>query len=87
MSDELADLFGWPITDLLGQLTNLGEDRPGARDAWATALALAWLDRHGNHMRNEWELIARKGREWLNRFESGSDTYRTAASKVIAEHG
>ena len=87
LSDELANLIGWPIEDLLGKLMDLGEDSPGSRDAWATAMALAWLDRYGNHMRDEWELIARKGCHWLDRFQDGSDAYRTAASTAIAERG
>jgi len=87
LSDELADVIGWPIAVLLGKLMDLGEDSPGSRDAWATAMALAWLDRYGNHMRDEWELIAQKGRHWLDRFQEGSDAYRTAASTAIAERG
>ena len=87
LSDELADVIGWPIAALLGKLRDLGEDSPGTRDAWATAMALAWLDRHGNDMRVEWELIARKGRQWLTSFQGGSDSYRTAASKAVAERG
>ena len=87
LSDELAAVIERPITALLDKLINIGEDRPGSRDAWATAMALAWLDRYGNDMRDEWELIARKGRQWLDRFQGGTDTYRTAASKAITERG
>ena len=50
-------------------------------------MALAWLDRYGNDMRDEWKLIARKGYQWLHRFQGGSDTFWTAASKAIAERG
>ena len=64
-----------------GTLMDFGEDSPESRDAWATAMALAWLDRYGNDMRDEWELIARKGHQWLDRFQRGRDTYRTAASR------
>ena len=83
LSDELAAVIEWPITALLDKLMDIGDDRPESRDAWATAMALAWLDRYGNDMRDEWELIARKGNQWLARFEGGQDAYRTAAMRAI----
>ncbi len=86
-SDELAAVIGRPIAALLGTLMDFGVGSQGSRDAWATAVALAWLDRYGNHMRDEWELIARKGHQWLYRFQGGSDSDRTAASRAIAERG
>jgi hypothetical protein len=87
LSEELADLIAWPIAELLRKLMDLGDDSPRSREAWATAMALAWLDRHGNDMRDELELIARKGRQWLARLQDEGDRYRTAASKVVAERG
>ena len=83
LSDELATVIEWPITALLDTLMDIGDDRPESRDAWATAMALAWLDRHGTDMREEWQLIARKGNQWLARFEGGQDAYRTAAMRAI----
>jgi Ca-activated chloride channel family protein len=87
LSDELADVIGWPMAVLVGKLMDFGEDSPGSREAWATAMALAWLDRECHDMRDEWELIARKGHQWLDRFPGGGNTYRTAASKAFSEHG
>ena len=87
LSEELADVIDWPIVALLRTLMEFGADSQGSHDAWATAVALAWLDRYGNDMHDEWELIARKGHQWLTRFQGESDTYRAAAARAIAERG
>jgi hypothetical protein len=36
-----------------------------ARRAWATSLALAWLEAHTAADRDEWALLADKARDWL----------------------
>ena len=36
------------------------------RQAWATALALAWLEEHGGAFEDEWRMVADKGRRWLH---------------------
>jgi len=38
-----------------------------ARQAWATALALAWLEARASADRDEWALLADKARDWLRR--------------------
>jgi len=87
LSEELADVLGWPMPVLMGTSIDRGVGSARARDAWATAIALAWLDRYANDIRGEWELIARKGREWLTRFEGGSGAYLAAASQAMADQG
>jgi hypothetical protein len=87
LSEELADVLGWPMPVLLGAAIDRGVGSARARDAWATAIALAWLDRYANDIRDEWELIARKGREWLTRFEGGSGAHLAAASQAMADRG
>jgi hypothetical protein len=37
------------------------------RRAWATALALAFLETHADDTRDEWALLADKARRWLDR--------------------
>jgi hypothetical protein len=37
------------------------------RRVWATALALAWLERHAAHLQSEWGMAGGKGRHWLDR--------------------
>ena len=87
LSEELADVIGWRIADLLRRLVDFGEDSPESRDAWATAMALAWLERYGNDTRDEWELIAHKGHRWFDRLQDGRDTYRKLAFRAIEERG
>ena len=35
-------------------------------ERWATALALAWLERNAGDTRDEWRMLAEKARRWLN---------------------
>jgi hypothetical protein len=68
----------WDLnTDLAAVLgTTLGrleDDIPGAygqneevRRAWATALAIAWLVEHAGDSEQEWRMLVRKARHWLD---------------------
>jgi hypothetical protein len=38
---------------------------PEAKAAWATALALIWLDAQASASRDEWRLLADKAAKWL----------------------
>lgn len=40
-------------------------DAPLARELWATALALAWLERHASALVDEWGMLASKAERWL----------------------
>lgn len=57
-------------------------DRDETRKAWATALALAWLDEHARAAEGEWRLLAEKAQRWL-----GSVTSRPADGGSWAEAG
>jgi len=65
MSDELEELIGSnvfaPGLQIADATPRLGE----FRNVWATALALAWLERRAGHLRPEWQMVAEKGRRWL----------------------
>ena len=41
-------------------------DAPLARELWATALALAWLERHASALVGEWRMLAAKAERWLD---------------------
>jgi hypothetical protein len=36
------------------------------RRVWATALAIAWLRRNASEFEDEWGMLARKARTWLD---------------------
>jgi Ca-activated chloride channel family protein len=61
----------------------------GAADpdrAWATAVALAWLERHASDTRDEWTLLARKAEAWLRAAAGDADTlqrWQRAAEAMV----
>ncbi|HSB73716.1 MAG TPA: VIT domain-containing protein [Candidatus Methylomirabilis sp.] len=65
LSEELAAVLGKTLHDLeSGMPAHLGS-LDDARHAWATALAIAWLEVHQADRRDEWELLAQKAEHWL----------------------
>jgi hypothetical protein len=89
----------WPLTDELARvlgLADLGRLRrafrrklAGEREerAAATALALAWLERECADTRDEWRILATKGREWLNRTPEGADAWLALAEAALDRCG
>jgi len=62
----------WDLTADLARVVGLALDvldakRPAAltREAWATLVALAWLDAKAADQREEWQALARKADAWL----------------------
>jgi hypothetical protein len=84
LTNELARALGWP--DLKGLKKALGRPLEGGTEerAAATALALAWLDRECADTRDEWRLLADKGRDWLRRTPKGADAWLTVAAEALA---
>jgi Ca-activated chloride channel family protein len=74
---ELADVLGRAHSELLAEMPTFGHDGEPRRRAWATALALAWLDEHHRVAEDEWRLLADKGMRWL---ENTLGTERDASS-------
>lgn len=63
LTEELAAILERPLADLTSQLP-AGADAV-TRRAWATALALAFLERHAAAEAGEWAMLAAKARRWL----------------------
>jgi Ca-activated chloride channel family protein len=55
------------------------------RRAWATALATAWLGRHAADRKDEWSVVARKARVWLdaNGGSLTAETWLAAAATFL----
>jgi Vault protein inter-alpha-trypsin domain/von Willebrand factor type A domain len=82
LTPEFAGAIGHDMAQLESALSGATGDRVETRRAWATALALAWLDEHARAAEGEWRLLAEKARRWL-----GGVTSRPADGGSWAEAG
>jgi hypothetical protein len=84
LTDELARALGWRDPKRLRKA--VGRTLAGEQEerAAATALALAWLERECADTRDEWRILADKGREWLRRTPEGADTWLQLAEAALA---
>jgi Ca-activated chloride channel family protein len=62
---ELASLLGRDFEELRAALPAVSGSPAQVRRVWATALAIAWLERHAADREGEWHLVAEKGRNWI----------------------
>ena len=83
LDDALARALGWADLKRLRQA--VGRDLAGEPEkrAAATALALVWLERECADTRDEWHLLAGKGREWLDRTPEGADAWLAIAAAAL----
>jgi hypothetical protein len=87
LTDELARALGWPDAKSLRKALNRGLAGDREERAAGTALALAWLARECADTRDEWHMLASKGREWLDRMPEGADPWLARAHKLLPERG
>lgn len=86
LTPDLAEALQIDLRSLEDGLTLVGRVKDAKR-VWATALALAWLERHAAEAQGEWMLLARKAEAWL--VDRAGDaktlaTWREAAREAIA---
>jgi hypothetical protein len=81
LDHELAKILGRRLKDLERVLTDASRPASEARRAWATALALAWLEKEAAESH-----LAYKARTWLEstraRLASGED-WITSAKRLL----
>jgi hypothetical protein len=65
LTPEFAAAVGHDLTQLESLLAGAVGNADEVRRAWATALALAWLDTQARDVEDHWRLLAAKGRGWL----------------------
>ena len=82
LTAELARAIGHDLAELEALLSGSTGKIDEARKAWATALALAWLEERARESEGEWRLLAAKGRKWLDRVSA-----RPAQGVTWAEAG
>jgi hypothetical protein len=65
LDQALADVLGVSLNELVAATRGARGDANDVKRAWATALALVFLENRAASNRAEWELLADKGRRWL----------------------
>jgi hypothetical protein len=86
LSEPLVRVLGRRLADLEARLTAMGGQGAEARRAWATALALYWLQAEAAAWQAEWKLLAQKARRWLDRCPArlaGGMAWLDAAETVL----
>ena len=84
LTNDLAQALGWPDTKRLKQALSRPLTSQADEKAAATALALTWLERDCADTRDEWRLLADKGRDWLGRTPEGAQSWLTLAAEALA---
>jgi hypothetical protein len=84
LDERIASILGVPLRKLEKKLHGAEGDPVEAARAWATALAIAWLESRAAESRGEWELLAEKAKTWLSpcgaRLAGGEDWLAAAAA-------
>jgi Ca-activated chloride channel family protein len=65
LTDQLASILGREPAELRSAIQGAPRFPQAVRRAWATALALVWLDRNAADRQEEWRLLANKARAWI----------------------
>ena len=85
LTRELAAILHRDLDDLRAAIA--GESGVGgeAERAWATALAIAWLERNAADDFEQWKLLAEKGRRWIERSRTAGPggSWRQAAHEFL----
>lgn len=66
LTRALASIIGRDLSDLRAAVAGASGARKDIERAWATALAIAWLERNASQAVDEWKLLAKKGRDWID---------------------
>jgi hypothetical protein len=86
LTRDFATVIGYDMRELKSALRGSDAEDNAVTTAWATALALAWLETHASDLTDQWRLVAEKARKWVSRvFASAPDgaTWLDAAEKFI----
>jgi hypothetical protein len=93
LDEALSRAIGRSLDDVRRRLAELtsglsGDARAEAEAPWATALALAWLEREAAALADEWQFLARKADGWLRAQQVASldgHDWREAARQFLAQ--
>ena len=86
LTRELAEAIGCKLAELEAALRGATGDE--ARRAWATALAITWLEVRAPQSRSEWRLLVSKARNWLDHVRAqppAGDSWLDTAAVLLHE--
>lgn len=66
LTTDLAAIIGRQVSELEAAFSGASGVQSDVRRAWATALALAWLQLHAAAVEEEWRLLGDKARKWID---------------------
>ena len=66
LTRELAGILGRDLSDIETAVDGATGTPIDIQRAWATALAIRWLELHARTARDEWRLLSRKAQRWLD---------------------
>jgi hypothetical protein len=67
LTTDLAQVLSRKLGDLEAKIPDAAGQQETIRRAWATALAVTWLENEAGEWSDEWSLLAKKARKWLER--------------------
>ncbi len=71
LDEALAQVLGRRLEDIRRAMPAVDVPVDATARAWATALAVAWLERHASAQQDEWRTLAVKAHRWLGREHDG----------------
>jgi Ca-activated chloride channel family protein len=86
LTDEFVAAIGLDPGAIDAALKDAGADTETVQQAIATAIALAWLDKHARRAHREWKLLADKARQWLGTCgvaPDGGGTWDALAARLV----
>jgi Ca-activated chloride channel family protein len=77
LTSDLAAVIGRSLTELEAALAGSSGAPDDVRRAWATALALAWLQTSAVEVAGEWRMLGAKARKWIDGVSTAPAVGRT----------
>jgi len=82
----LNESFAQALGKNLDNLQEEGEKKKWDNQAWATALALTFIQEKLKDLKDSWELVAMKAKKWLEiNYSEELDSLIAAAKDLIAQ--
>jgi Vault protein inter-alpha-trypsin domain/von Willebrand factor type A domain len=87
LTEAFARAIGQPLDKLRAAQAGATGDADEVSRAWATALALHWLETNAAALAAEWRLLATKARHWLDRVATQPSSGRSWSDEAARQLG